>query len=521
MALGKYLTVAEHGFWLVSVKNKENKNSELTRGSRGIGSTPDSAFSPPTTLNRIRHTRALRAPDMRVRYHSRTILGASLTNFLPRFLPNPRKAEGDRYSVVLEKRERPIYPARRIWFPPSATPSLLVCMRARTLPARAGAFLAPSRRAAICNALALPSDTRDDNAPAFLAPGVDSGAPGAGRAFLQLLVQGKRTSESCTLAERAGVTLAAMPRAVRPRVRLSAIYSVTNTDRFPLVPAFLPASVVRFATPATSHGERLLSSAAARGIFCPAVLPARRAAGLHVQDAFPRRSLRVRSDAAARCRPVLFNAVPPFLSRSWSHSIVVCTHSEMHISPMHSDTRKLAGSSCFLVFALHEMTFALLASRASPLTSGCMAALLKFAFLLVGTLFYGRSVVPPTSPPSVTEQARTDRKIGWYEAFIGRPILPYWIRTVHWAFTLTEAPRSSPSPIPHAQLYPAPERHLAGQHEPHFRRRLDPAALPPFAMSVRDSHAFVTTGPYAIVHHPSSYTDGNMTLLDYQAVIHH
>ncbi|KAJ7433799.1 hypothetical protein FB451DRAFT_1419395 [Mycena latifolia] len=149
-----------------------------------------------------------------------------------------------------------------------------------------------------------------------------------------------------------------------------------------------------------------------------------------------------------------------------------------------------------------------------------MAAFAKLAFLLVGALFYDRSFVPPTPPPSVAEQVRTERKIGWYEALIGRPVLPYWIRTVHWAFTLTEAatilvvaedPISISVPRLSLALLVGTSLIVVGASI-RLRCFRELGRHFTFAMSVRDHHALITTGPYAVVRHPS-YTGGNMTLV--------
>lgn len=60
-----------------------------------------------------------------------------------------------------------------------------------------------------------------------------------------------------------------------------------------------------------------------------------------------------------------------------------------------------------------------------------MASFAKLAILFLSALFYDRSLIPPTLPPSPEEQKRTEtnghRTIDWYEGII-IPIIPLWCR---------------------------------------------------------------------------------------------
>ncbi|KAJ7018953.1 hypothetical protein C8F04DRAFT_976310 [Mycena alexandri] len=158
-----------------------------------------------------------------------------------------------------------------------------------------------------------------------------------------------------------------------------------------------------------------------------------------------------------------------------------------------------------------------------------MASFAKLPFLLATALFYNHSLIPPTLPPSTDEQKRTNGlpTISWYERVI-IPIIPM----TYWAFVMTEA----------AVLLGAtwdtnfPTNFVAkftGNHDSvgritvpfMFGAGLIVAGAMirfwcfremgrhfTFALSLRDGHKLITTGPYAVVRHPS-YTGGNMTIV--------
>jgi hypothetical protein len=60
-----------------------------------------------------------------------------------------------------------------------------------------------------------------------------------------------------------------------------------------------------------------------------------------------------------------------------------------------------------------------------------MASYSKLPLLLATALFYDRSLIPPTLPPSSDEQKRTKihghRSMDWYEGIV-IPIIPLWTR---------------------------------------------------------------------------------------------
>ncbi|KAJ7510987.1 hypothetical protein B0H11DRAFT_2152294 [Mycena galericulata] len=166
-----------------------------------------------------------------------------------------------------------------------------------------------------------------------------------------------------------------------------------------------------------------------------------------------------------------------------------------------------------------------------------MESLVKILFLLTSALFYDRSFIPPTLRPSLEEQRRAvmnaQRNISWYERLIGLPILPLWVRITYWAFMITELF----SIFGQAYINVLPgglgERHVAGGLTTSFLfgtsliitgaiirffcfRELGRQFT--FAVCLRDDHILVTSGPYAVVRHPS-YTGGNMTFLGATLVV--
>ncbi|KAJ7930513.1 hypothetical protein B0H13DRAFT_1961679 [Mycena leptocephala] len=171
-----------------------------------------------------------------------------------------------------------------------------------------------------------------------------------------------------------------------------------------------------------------------------------------------------------------------------------------------------------------------------------MASFAKLAILFLSALFYDRSLIPPTLPPSPEEQKRTEtnahRTIGWYEGII-IPIIPLWCRMSYWAFTFTEvvvilastldvSPRADHIVTRVIGTYDSPERItvalisgtalvVAGAII-RFRCFREMGRHFTFALSLRDGHSLITTGPYSVVRHPA-YTGGNMTLFG-AALIH-
>ncbi|KAJ7438975.1 hypothetical protein FB451DRAFT_1378086 [Mycena latifolia] len=291
--------------------NKENKDSELTRTAKCLAQihvASDEINARPRLVSAhhrgpfsiaLRHTRALRAPDMRVRYHFRTILGASSTNFLSEISSRSlrgstrRRATRASESFTITSTAATRWRIRTapkeidvLWYlksasdrstPPGASgfhrkrtsvsrgrvvrylKSAYACGRALSL--LAPALSSPSRPAA----LALPNDARDDNAPAFFAPGVDFGARDAGRAFLQLPVCREPYDDESGSAPF-----------TPSRTRASA-----RSDRL--------SSRLRRWVRHPRHEPR-----AARGIFCPTVFPRDEKRGC--THSMPSRA-RVRSDA--------------------------------------------------------------------------------------------------------------------------------------------------------------------------------------------------------------------------------
>ncbi|KAJ7467463.1 hypothetical protein FB451DRAFT_1258622 [Mycena latifolia] len=153
-----------------------------------------------------------------------------------------------------------------------------------------------------------------------------------------------------------------------------------------------------------------------------------------------------------------------------------------------------------------------------------MAAIAKLPFLLVGAVVFDRSAVPPTHETTPRERMRADPLVGWYEALMARPILPLWSRAVHCAFMITEAaailssdPKRSSSPsltgtfvLGICLLIAGASIRLRCFHE--LGRQFT------FALTLRDDHALVTTGPYAVVRHPA-YTGGIMKLAGAELVL--
>ncbi|KAJ6554262.1 hypothetical protein B0H19DRAFT_948515 [Mycena capillaripes] len=157
-----------------------------------------------------------------------------------------------------------------------------------------------------------------------------------------------------------------------------------------------------------------------------------------------------------------------------------------------------------------------------------MGSLSKIPFLLATAIFYDQAFSSPNPPASPEEQKRTktspQQPITWYERLMAFPILQIWIRTMYWAFALTEAVAVLgflPAPAP-AILQPSGSGItptfvlgavlIIGGASIRFHCYRELGRHFTFALSLRDNHRLITTGPYAIVRHPS-YAGGNMTLL--------
>ncbi|KAJ7133340.1 hypothetical protein C8R44DRAFT_663880 [Mycena epipterygia] len=152
-----------------------------------------------------------------------------------------------------------------------------------------------------------------------------------------------------------------------------------------------------------------------------------------------------------------------------------------------------------------------------------MASLWKLPFLLAGALFHHRSCTQPTVPASQDEQKRTISTAhptgDWFEDRI-IPILPAWNKLVYWAFTITEtsAILANYFAVDESSTFVVESNHFGGRFTPAFLfgtglnaagaiirfrcfREMDRHFT--FSLSLRDSHRLITTGPYAVVRHPS------------------
>ncbi|KAF7340345.1 Protein-S-isoprenylcysteine O-methyltransferase [Mycena venus] len=163
-----------------------------------------------------------------------------------------------------------------------------------------------------------------------------------------------------------------------------------------------------------------------------------------------------------------------------------------------------------------------------------MAPTAKLLILLATALFYDRSLIPPTLPPSLGEQKRAEthgrHTIGWYES-LAIPIAPPWMRMVYWTFTITEVIVILAGSRDTAPLHSAVTGFLGTSGAEtritatfgfgaflivtgamiRFRCFKEMGRHFTFSLSLRDGHALITSGPYAIVRHPG-YTSGHMTL---------
>ncbi|KAJ7467462.1 hypothetical protein FB451DRAFT_1560669 [Mycena latifolia] len=142
---------------------------------------------------------------------------------------------------------------------------------------------------------------------------------------------------------------------------------------------------------------------------------------------------------------------------------------------------------------------------------------LKTPLLLVGAVFFDRANVPPALPLG-HEQMRTDMHIGWYEALIARPMLPLLFRVAYWAFAFTEMavflsndPQRSTSHSLTNTFVLGTSLVVAGASI-RLRCFRELGWHYTFALTLRDDHALITTGPYAVVRHPA-YTGGIMMII--------
>ncbi|KAJ7291755.1 hypothetical protein C8J57DRAFT_1588358 [Mycena rebaudengoi] len=162
-----------------------------------------------------------------------------------------------------------------------------------------------------------------------------------------------------------------------------------------------------------------------------------------------------------------------------------------------------------------------------------MASFSRLPLLLATALFFDRSLIPPTLPPSSKEQKRAEtldrRTIGWFERNL--LIMAVWARISYWAFTVTEAAVVLASgldtrrPAELTKLI-APYNflgHITGAFIIGASLIIAGALIRlrcfremgrhfTFALSIRDNHTLITTGPYAVVRHPA-YTGGNLIVL--------
>ncbi|KAJ7097096.1 hypothetical protein B0H15DRAFT_797816 [Mycena belliarum] len=144
----------------------------------------------------------------------------------------------------------------------------------------------------------------------------------------------------------------------------------------------------------------------------------------------------------------------------------------------------------------------------------------KIVLLLLGAAFYDRGCLPPTRPPSAGEQMRTDKKlkISWHETLMALALLPHWARFIHWAFICTEAAGIYIKYSQSGVAPPLPPTFIVGSAVlitgASIRLRCFSELGRHFtlAMSVRDNHTLVTSGPYGLVRHPA-YTGGLLQLL--------
>ncbi|KAJ7124611.1 hypothetical protein C8R43DRAFT_899060 [Mycena crocata] len=173
-----------------------------------------------------------------------------------------------------------------------------------------------------------------------------------------------------------------------------------------------------------------------------------------------------------------------------------------------------------------------------------MDSFAKLSFLLAAAVLYDRAFAP-TTVPTTEEQKRTvgnsSQNIGWFEGLV-MPILPVWSRIMCWSFTATEVAIILTCHFQgHAEILstrlaiyaPSSSHNTASQITPAFLLGISLIIIGTtirfhcvramgrhftYALSLRDDHRLITTGPYTIVRHPS-YTGANMAFLG-SALIH-
>ncbi|KAJ7097031.1 hypothetical protein B0H15DRAFT_824610 [Mycena belliarum] len=158
---------------------------------------------------------------------------------------------------------------------------------------------------------------------------------------------------------------------------------------------------------------------------------------------------------------------------------------------------------------------------------GCMAstqATSKILLLLLGAAFYDRASVPPTRPASAGEQLRADKKITLHERIMSYAIVPLWARCVYWTLSILEAAELYNKYSQGASVPPLTPTFLAGTAvliagtAIRIRCFRELGRHFTYAMSVRDNHSLVTSGPYGVVRHPA-YTGGLLQIIGSTLVI--
>ncbi|KAJ7116249.1 hypothetical protein C8R43DRAFT_902444 [Mycena crocata] len=145
---------------------------------------------------------------------------------------------------------------------------------------------------------------------------------------------------------------------------------------------------------------------------------------------------------------------------------------------------------------------------------------LKLPLLLTVAWFYDRAFASPNAPASAAERQLNIPRHTRHT--VSTEEIP---KTTYWAFTLTEVAAildpyfsTSASAPDHAGLLQMSPTFLLGTAliligvAIRLRCYRELGRHFTFALSLRDGHALISSGPYAIVRHPS-YTGGMMTLV--------
>ncbi|KAJ7081117.1 hypothetical protein B0H15DRAFT_890375 [Mycena belliarum] len=137
----------------------------------------------------------------------------------------------------------------------------------------------------------------------------------------------------------------------------------------------------------------------------------------------------------------------------------------------------------------------------------------KLILSVVGAAVWDRACVPPSRPSRPDQTRASERQLSLHEKVMALPVLPYWVRFAHWAFVATEAAALWEGRPQTFTLYSAAGTGLiilgASIRIRCFRELGRHFTL---AMTLRDDHSLVTTGPYGVVRHPA-YTGGLLQLL--------